>query len=146
MKLNTLSPAKGSKKQKKRIGRGPATGQGCTAGKGHKGQKSRSGAKIPVWFEGGQMPLQRRIPKFGFTNLFKKTYQIINLDSLDKLKGKEKAEINDLLEAGLIKKADIPVKILGDGKIDFAIRISAHKASKSAVEKITKAGGAVNLL
>ncbi len=146
MKLNTLSPAKGSKKQKKRIGRGPASGQGCTAGKGHKGQKSRSGASIPVWFEGGQMPLQRRIPKFGFTNLFRKTYQIVNLDSLEKLKGKDKAEISDLLEAGLIKKADVPVKILGDGKIDFPIQISAHKASKSAVEKITKAGGAVNLL
>jgi len=89
MRLNTLSPAPGSRKKRKRIGRGPGSGKGGTAGKGHKGQKSRSGAKIPAWFEGGQMPLQRRIPKFGFVNIFKKTFQIINVESLIKVKSKQ---------------------------------------------------------
>jgi len=147
MNLNEIKPAKGSKKDKKRIGRGPATGQGCTAGKGHKGQKSRSGnSKMPAWFEGGQMPLQRRLPKFGFTNLFSKEFQIINVSSLQQLKEKGKADISDFLKAGLIKKIDVPVKILGNGEIDFPLEISTHAISKAASEKIIKAGGKVNLL
>ncbi len=146
MKLNTLTPAKGSRKNKKRIGRGTASGWGCTAGKGNKGQKSRSGASIPAWFEGGQMPLQRRIPKFGFTNIFREEYQIVNLDSLEKIKDKKKIELTDLLEAGLINKADKKTKILGRGEIDFPHEISVHSVSKTAQEKITKAGGTVHLL
>lgn len=146
MKLNELAPAKGATKGKKRIGRGPGSGQGCTAGKGHKGQKSRSGASIPAWFEGGQMPLQRRLPKFGFTNIFKKEFQIINVESLSRLKDRKTVNIPELLEAGLIKKDDIPVKILGKGEIDFPLEISAHSITKSASEKITRAGGKVTLL
>ncbi len=146
LKLNTLSPIPGSKKNKKRIGRGPGSGTGGTAGKGHKGQKSRSGASIPAWFEGGQMPLQRRIPKFGFVNIFKKKVQIINVGNLSRLKDKKKIEIADLVGAGLIKKITLPVKILGKGEIDFKADISVHSASKSAVEKINNAGGTVTIL
>ena len=146
MKLNTLAPAPGSRKKKKRIGRGPGSGTGGTAGKGHKGQKSRSGASIPVGFEGGQMPLQRRVPKFGFVNIFRKTVSIVNLESLNKFKGKKKIGVEELREAGLVKKSGVKVKILGRGEIDFPLEISVHSASKSATEKITKAGGAVQLI
>jgi len=146
MKLNELSPAAGATKRRKRIGRGTGSGQGCTAGRGHKGQKSRSGTSIPAWFEGGQMPLQRRVPKFGFTNIFRKTFQIINVASLHKVKGEKTVDIPVLLKSGLIKKADVPVKILGKGAIDFPLEISAHAFSKTAVEKITQAGGKVTVL
>lgn len=146
MKLNTLSPVAGSTKKKKRIGRGPGSGRGGTAGKGHKGQKSRSGASIPAWFEGGQMPLQRRVPKFGFVNIFKQSVHVVNIESLQKLKGKKKVEITDLRKSGLVKNENLPVKLLAKGEIDFPIEISIHAASKSAIEKITQAGGAVHLL
>ena len=146
MKLNTLAPAAGSRKKKKRIGRGPGSGTGGTAGKGHKGQKSRSGASIPVGFEGGQMPLQRRVPKFGFVNIFRKSVSIVNLESLNKFKGKKKIRVEELREAGLVKRSSVKVKILGRGEIDFPLEISVHSASKSATEKITKAGGAVQLI
>lgn len=146
MELNTLVPIPGSTKKKKRIGRGPGSGKGGTAGKGHKGQKSRSGASIPVGFEGGQMPLQRRVPKFGFTNIFRETISIVNLESLNKFKRKKKIGVAELHEAGLIKKANAKVKILGNGEIDFPLEISVHAASKSAMEKIVKAGGTVQLI
>lgn len=146
MKLNTLSPVAGSTKKKKRIGRGPGSGRGGTAGKGHKGQKSRSGASIPAWFEGGQMPLQRRVPKFGFVNIFKQSVHVVNIESLQKLKGKKQVEITDLRKSGLVKNENLPVKLLAKGEIDFPIEISIHAASKSAIEKITQAGGAVHLL
>lgn len=146
MKLNTLSPVAGSTKKKKRIGRGPGSGRGGTAGKGHKGQKSRSGASIPAWFEGGQMPLQRRVPKFGFVNIFKQSVHVVNIESLQKLKGKKQVEITDLRKSGLVKNENLPVKLLAKGEIDFPIEISIHAASKSAIEKITQAGGAVRLL
>lgn len=146
MRLNTLSPVAGSTKKKKRIGRGPGSGRGGTAGKGHKGQKSRSGASIPAWFEGGQMPLQRRVPKFGFVNIFKQSVHVVNIESLQKLKGKKKVEITDLRKSGLVKNENLPVKLLAKGEIDFPIEISIHAASKSAIEKITQAGGAVHLL
>ena len=146
LKLNTLSPNRGARKKRKRIGRGPGSGSGGTAGRGHKGQKSRSGASIPVWFEGGQMPLQRRVPKFGFVNIFKKEIQIINVGNLESLKEKKKVTIEDLAEAGLIKKSASPVKVLGKGEIDFMLDISVNAASKSAVEKIKKAGGTVTLI
>jgi len=143
MDLNTLKPPENSKKRKKRIGRGTGSGTGVTAGRGHKGQRSRSGTKFRPWFEGGQMPLQRRVPKFGFTNIFKKEYQIVNLNKLDVFKDSGKVNIDSLLEKGIIKKKDIPVKILGEGEIDFPIEVEAHKFSKSAIEKIKNAGGKI---
>lgn len=146
MDLSTLKVPEGARKSKKRIGRGPGSGTGVTAGKGHKGQKSRSGAKSKPWFEGGQMPLQRRVPKYGFTNIFRKEYQILNLDKLSVFKNSGKADIESMLKQGLIKKKNVPVKILGNGEINFALEISAHKFSKTATEKITNAGGKVIVL
>ena len=148
MSLNKLTPAKGSVRNRKRIGRGNATGQGRTAGKGHKGYKSRSGASNRFHFEGGQTPMARRIPKRGLgTGKFnhmqtKDLVQVINLDRIDKLKV-DKIDVNILVEMGIIKKADNPVKILGHGEITRAIEISADMFSKTAVEKIEKAGGKV---
>ena len=148
MSLNKLTPAKGSVRNRKRIGRGNATGQGRTAGKGHKGYKSRSGASNRFHFEGGQTPMARRIPKRGLgTGKFnhmqtKDLVQVINLDRIDKLKV-DKIDVNILVEMGIIKKADNPVKILGHGEITRAIEISADMFSKTAVEKIEKAGGIV---
>jgi len=146
MKLNELQPVAGSRRNRKRVGRGAGAGTGGTSGRGNKGQKSHSGNKIPVRFEGGQMPLQRRVPKFGFTNIFKKSCQIINVAALKKVKGKQKVEISDLAAAGLVKSPVIPIKLLGKGSIDFPLEITAHSASKSAIEKITQAGGVVHLL
>ena len=148
MSLNKLTPAKGSVRNRKRIGIGNATGQGRTAGKGHKGYKSRSGASNRFHFEGGQTPMARRIPKRGLgTGKFnhmqtKDLVQVINLDRIDKLKV-DKIDVNILVEMGIIKKADNPVKILGHGEITRAIEISADMFSKTAVEKIEKAGGKV---
>ena len=148
MGLDNLSPAKGSVKNRKRIGRGNATGQGRTAGKGHKGYKSRSGASNRFHFEGGQTPMARRIPKRGLgTGKFnhmqtKDLVQTVNLDRLEKV-SVEKIDINTLVEEGIIKKANNPVKILGNGEITKAIEVSADMFSKTAVEKIQKAGGKV---
>ena len=148
MGLDNLSPAKGSVKNRKRIGRGNATGQGRTAGKGHKGYKSRSGASNRFHFEGGQTPMARRIPKRGLgTGKFnhmqtKDLVQTVNLDRLEKV-SVEKIDINTLVEEGIIKKANNPVKILGNGEITKAIEVSADMFSKTAVEKIEKAGGKV---
>jgi len=148
MGLDNLSPAKGSVKNRKRIGRGNATGQGRTAGKGHKGYKSRSGASNRFHFEGGQTPMARRIPKRGLgTGKFnhmqtKDLVQTVNLDRLEKI-SVEKIDINTLVEEGIIKKANNPVKILGNGEITKAIEVSADMFSKTAVEKIQKAGGKV---
>ena len=140
MKLN---PSKGSIKNRKRIGRGNATGQGRTAGKGHKGYKSRSGARGKLHYEGGQMPLMRRLPKRGFSNyLFKNNYQIVNLETLNLVKEKS-IDNNYLYKKGLIKKIDLPVKILSKGKIDKPMEISANSFSKTAIEKIENAGGKV---
>ena len=148
MGLDNLSPAKGSVKNRKRIGRGNATGQGRTAGKGHKGYKSRSGASNRFHFEGGQTPMARRIPKRGLgTGKFnhmqtKDLVQTVNLDRLENI-SVEKIDINTLVEEGIIKKANNPVKILGNGEITKAIEVSADMFSKTAVEKIEKAGGKV---
>ena len=148
MGLDNLSPAKGSVKNRKRIGRGNATGQGRTAGKGHKGYKSRSGASNRFHFEGGQTPMARRIPKRGLgTGKFnhmqtKDLVQTVNLDRLEKI-SVEKIDVNILVEEGIIKKANNPVKILGNGEITKAIEVSADMFSKTAVEKIQKAGGKV---
>jgi len=141
MNLSNLRPAKGAVSSKKRIGRGNASGQGRTAGKGHKGYKSRSGASGKLHYEGGQMPLMRRLPKRGFTNYwFKNTYQIVNLESINLLKAK-KVDNNSLYEQGLIKKLSLPVKILSKGNLDKPIEIAANSFSKNAIKKIEESGG-----
>lgn len=145
MKLHELKPAKGSVKGKtKRLGRGEGSGTGDTAGRGHKGAKSRSGYSRKIGFEGGQMPLQRRVPKFGFTNRNRVVYKPINLSDLEKLvedkKITDKVDVDILIELGLIKKQDL-VKILGNGEIKSKLKVSVHKFSKSAKEAIENAGG-----
>ena len=142
MKLSELKPAKGSIKDRKRIGRGNATGQGRTAGKGHKGYKSRSGASSRLHFEGGQMSLARRLPKRGFTNIFSKEIQIVNVSTIERL-GLKKLDIDILYNKGAINKRNIPVKILGNGDISIAVEVSAHLFSQSAIQKIEKSGGKV---
>ena len=140
-KLGNLKPATGSTSSRKRIGRGNASGQGRTAGKGHNGYKSRSGASVRFHFEGGQTPLMRRLPKRGFSNYwFKNSFQIVNLESINLIKSK-KIDNNSLYENGLIKKIDLPVKILSKGEITKAVEVSANSFSKAAIEKIEKAGG-----
>ena len=138
MKLHELSPAKGSKHSRKRVGRGPGSGLGKTAGKGHKGQKSRSGYARQTGFEGGQMTLIRRVPKRGFTNLFKTTYSVVNLNQLGDFDREVTPE--SLAQRGLVKSG-ARVKVLGDGDIGKALTVVAHKFSRSARAKIEAAGG-----
>jgi len=145
MNLNSLHPAKGSRKTRKRIGRGPGSGYGKTAGRGTKGQKSISGYSRKRGFEGGQMPLHRRLPKRGFTNIFKKEYSEINLDKLGKIK-KQEIKLKDLKEAGIIKKESEIIKVLGRGDISSSKTIHAHNFSRSALKKIEKAGGKAILI
>mgnify|MGYP002712317784 CR=1 FL=1 len=144
MELNNLKPAKGSVKSGKRVGRGQGSGKGGTATRGHKGQKSRSGYSRKIGFEGGQMPLQRRVPKFGFKNINRKEYQGINLDTLQGLvdngKVKDTVSLEILIENGLVGKNDL-VKILGRGELKAKLNISVHKFTASAKEAIEKAGG-----
>ncbi len=140
MNLSNLHPAKGSRKQDKRRGRGPGSGLGKTAGRGHKGQKSIAGYSQKKGFEGGQMPLHRRLPKRGFTNIFRTVYTEINLDQVAKL-SEEEIGAKELVTAGLIKKDKEKVKILGRGEITVSKKIQAHKFSRAAKEKIEKAGG-----
>jgi len=146
MDLGSLKYAPGSVKRRKRIGRGPGSGSGKTAGRGHKGQRSRAGSKKRAWFEGGQMPLQRRLPKRGFTNIFKKEFQILNIKDLDRLEELQGVTPEVLFEKGFVSKKNVPVKILGDGELKKAVEISAHAFSTSAKEKIEKAGGKVTVL
>lgn len=143
--LNNLQPAVGSNKSRKRIGRGPGSGYGGTSTRGHKGAKSRSGYKHKVGFEGGQMPLQRRVPKFGFKNINRVEYKAINLNVLEDLaqaKNLAKITVDDLHAAGLVSKNAL-VKILGNGKITKAVEVEANAFSKTAEEAITAAGGTV---
>jgi len=141
--LHDLSPAKGSHRNRKRVGRGPGSGTGKTAGRGEKGQKARSGGSIHPYFEGGQMPLVRRIPKRGFSNRGRVEYQVVNLRDLDRFEGK--VDITTLRAAGLIGASHRPVKILGQGELAKALEVEAHAFSKSAREKIEAAGGSVSL-
>ncbi len=141
MKLNELKPPEGSRKNRKRIGRGVASGHGRTSGRGHKGQLSRSGAKRKYGYEGGQMPLQRRVPKFGFTNIFKKQFQIVNVEQLEIFSDGETINKDTLLKSGIINKKSIDVKILGRGEVKKSLTIEAKAFSKTAIEKITSAGG-----
>jgi large subunit ribosomal protein L15 len=138
MNLHELSPAKGSKHSKKRLGRGPGSGLGKTAGRGEKGQKSRSGYSQRLGFEGGQMPLVRRVPKRGFTNIWRTEYTVINVGSLAEIEGPITPE--SLLAQGLVRSGRM-VKVLGDGEIGKAINVTAHRFSKSARAKIEAAGG-----
>ncbi|MBU0983908.1 MAG: 50S ribosomal protein L15 [candidate division Zixibacteria bacterium] len=141
MDLHNLKPAAGSKKTRKRVGRGPGSGLGKTSGRGHKGQGSRSGGgNRPAGFEGGQMPLYRQLPKFGFFNKFKKEYQIVNLVDLARVEAGEVSP-ETLQEAGLIRNASQPVKILGNGNVEKAYSVKAAAFSKSAAAKIEAAGG-----
>ncbi len=143
--LENLSPPPGSKRSKKRLGRGRGSGKGKTSGRGHKGQKSRTGSKIPIWFEGGQMPLYRRLPKRGFTSRNPTRYQIVNLRDLEEV---ERTEFGpeELAALGLIGKAHEPVKILGDGTPGRAVTVRAHAFSGSARERIEAEGGTVELI
>ncbi|HYN15558.1 MAG TPA: 50S ribosomal protein L15 [Terriglobales bacterium] len=139
MNLSTVRAPKGSSEKRKRVGRGMGSGMGKTSTRGHKGQRSRSGSRMMRGFEGGQMPLHRRLPKRGFTNIFKKEYAVVNLDRIAAL-SESTVTLELLRKAGLAGKHDL-VKILGDGELKTAITVQAHKFSKSAQEKITKAGG-----
>jgi large subunit ribosomal protein L15 len=145
--LNNIHAPEGSTHKKKRVGRGPGTGLGKTSGRGEKGQKSRSGYSAKIGFEGGQMPLHRRLPKRGFTNIFKKEWIEVSLASLDRsFESGEEVTPELLHERGLIKKAKRDVVVLGTGEISKALRISAHRFTRSAREKIEQAGGAATLI
>jgi large subunit ribosomal protein L15 len=140
MKLHELSPAKGSKHSRKRVGRGPGSGLGKTAGKGEKGQKSRSGYSQRLGFEGGQMPLIRRVPKRGFTNIWRTEYTVVNLSALAKLDASGEVTPDVLVARGFVRSGR-PVKVLGVGEVDRAYKVKAHRFSKSARAKIEAAGG-----
>ncbi|MFQ5453380.1 MAG: 50S ribosomal protein L15 [Candidatus Zixiibacteriota bacterium] len=140
MELHTLKPPDGSKKNRKRIGRGPGSGSGKTSGRGHKGAGQRSGFSRRSGHEGGQMPLHCRLPKRGFTNIFKKKFQIVNLANLSKCDTNEITG-DILVKVGLIKKIDLPIKILGQGKLEKTVTVKAQAFSKSAKDKIEAAGG-----
>jgi len=146
MDLSNLKPAPGSTKNSKRLGRGPGSGLGKTAGKGHKGQKARSGGSIKPGFEGGQMPLQRRLPKRGFTSVNKKVFALVNLRDLDQFDAGAVINIEMLGQAGLVGSIQDGVKILADGDLSKALTVQAHKFSKAAAEKITAAGGKIEVL
>jgi len=145
MDLSNLKPPKGAKHSKKRVGRGHGTGQGTQAGRGHKGAQSRSGYKRKRGFEGGQMPLHRRLPKRGFTNIFKKQFAIVNLGRLEKLEG-DTFSADSLLASGVIHKVHDGLKILGTGVLTRKITVEAHHFSKSALEKIQQAGGTAQVI
>lgn len=147
MKLHELKPAAGSVKDVKRIGRGHGSGQGKTAGKGHKGQKARSGGSIRPGFEGGQMPLQRRMPKRGFNNIFAKEFATVNVSELEKrFESGAVVDADSLIEAGAIKNAKDGVKILGNGELTKSLTVKAVKFTAAAQEKIEKAGGKAEVM
>lgn len=141
MKLHELKPAEGSRHSRKRVGRGIATGNGKTAGKGHKGQKARSGGGVRPGFEGGQNPVYRRLPKRGFKNINRKEYAVVNLDDLNRFENGSEITPQTLIESGLVKNPKDGIKILGDGELKVQLTIKADKFSQSAVEKIEAAGG-----
>jgi large subunit ribosomal protein L15 len=149
--LSNLTPAKGSRRKTKRIGRGQGSGHGGTATKGHKGAKSRSGHKFKMWFEGGQMPLTRRVPKFGFTPRNRIEIQIVNIATLGILAEKKKVSNGVvtpevLFKTGITAKKNVPIKILGNGEIKTKLDVTAHAFSKSAISKIEAAGGKTTVL
>ncbi len=141
LKLNNLGAPAGANRKNKRVGRGPGSGHGKTSGRGHKGQKARSGKKIGAWFEGGQMPLQRRVPKRGFTNIFKLEYQVVNVGDLDRFDAGAVVDAVALTAAGLIKTPARPVKLLARGKLEKPLQIRVDKASQAAIAAVQAAGG-----
>lgn len=146
MKLHELSPAAGSKKDVKRIGRGAASGQGKTAGKGHKGQKARAGRGMQVGFEGGQMPLQRRLPKRGFNNIFAKEIATVNVSALNTFEDGATVDIEALVNAGLVKKALDGVKVLGNGELSKKLTVKVNAYSDAAKQKIEAVGGKAEVI
>jgi large subunit ribosomal protein L15 len=146
MKLSDLAPLPGSKTKRKRLGRGESSGQGKTSGRGHKGQKARSGGGVGPGFEGGQMPLQRRLPKRGFTNIFKKTFSLVNLSSLGIFAENSVIDAEALAATGLIRNTNQPVKLLAKGELAKPMTIKVQAASQKALELVAAAGGTVELL
>jgi large subunit ribosomal protein L15 len=146
MKLHELKPAPGSQKRRKIVGRGRGSGLGTTAGRGGKGQTARTGASIPAWFEGGQMPLIRRLPKRGFTNIFKQHYAIINIETLERFEPGQEVTPDLLVSKGLVRSRHDGVKVLGTGALTKALTVYAHKFSRSAAAKIAAAGGKVQVI
>lgn len=148
MELHNLQKPEGSTKRRKRVGRGPGSGLGKTCGRGHNGYKSRSGSKKRRGFEGGQMPLHRRLPKFGFTNIFRQEYNIVNVCTLENLADLDSSQVltkEVLLARRVIRKSRLPVKLLGKGELSKVVKIQVDKASESAIEKVKAAGGEVIL-
>jgi large subunit ribosomal protein L15 len=146
MRIQDLSPPRGATRKKKRVGRGLGSGHGKTSCRGHKGQKARSGGSIAPGFEGGQMPFTRRIPKRGFTNIFKKSYAVVNLKDLSQLGQRDTIDIEALREAGLVKKVLDGVKVLGKGEITQPVVLKVNRVSRAAKSKIEAAGGKVEIL
>jgi len=146
MKLNELSPPDGSRRPRKRLGRGVGSGTGKTAGRGTKGQNSRSGGGVRPGFEGGQMPIHRRLPKRGFTNIFKKKIAVVNIRDLSKFESGSVVDEIELVRMGLVKGRRDGVKLLAQGKIDIPLTVKVHAASRGAIEKIKAAGGEVEVI
>jgi large subunit ribosomal protein L15 len=146
MKLNELSPAKGATKNRKRVGRGTGSGLGKTAGRGHKGQKSRSGGNIPAWFEGGQLPLTRRLPIKGFTNYTRREYEVVNLSDLERSGLEGTVTIAVLRTAGIVTRSRMPVKVLAMGEVTKVLDLKVNAISAKAREKIEAAGGTIELV
>ena len=146
MKMHELAPAMGSTKESKRIGRGHGSGNGKTAGKGHKGQKARAGHGMRAGFEGGQMPLQRRVPKRGFNNIFAEEWVAINVSALEVFEDGSVVDAAALVAKNIVKKADIPVKVLGNGKLTKKLEVKLNAYSASAAEKINAAGGKAEVI
>jgi large subunit ribosomal protein L15 len=146
MKLNELSPSKGARKNKRRVGRGQGSGRGGTSGRGHKGQKSRSGGNIPAWFEGGQLPLTRRLPIKGFKNPTRREYEVINLSDLERSGLEGTVTIAVLRAAGVVTRSKKPVKLLGMGEVTKALDLKINAVSAKAREKIEAAGGSIELV
>ena len=146
MNLHDLKPADGARKARKRVGRGPGSGHGKTATRGEKGQKSRSGYSRKRGFEGGQMPLHRRIPKRGFTNIFRREFRTVNVDRLNVFENGSVVTPEAFEDAGLLKKGTAPIKVLGNGEVKVVLTVKAHKFSAAAAKKIRDAGGTTELL
>jgi len=145
LRIGTLKPAKGATHRRKRRGLGPASGLGGTAGRGHKGQRARKSGNVPRWFEGGQMPIQRRLPKVGFTNIHRVPHQVVNVENLARFGAGETVNRETLKAKRLIDRSDLPVKILGDGELTLALLVFVDAVSASARQKIEAAGGTVTL-
>lgn len=148
MKLNELKPAPGATRTRKRVGRGNASGRGGTCGRGHKGQKSRSGGSIPAWFEGGQMPLVRRLPKRGPRRTAHKrlAYDVVNVETLNRFEAEDVVSPATLRQKGIVKRKNALIKILGDGDLEKRLNVQAHRFSKTAIEKIESQGGTAEVI